>query len=180
MRIALTSGLRIGGASTRKAELLLFRAYLLGELGCAEDKVVSQTIQHLFIAGGLHADEFAETESGRSSLKEARSFGANLRPIALWLPHAQQAMNALMESKNELNQFLQKHCKRPLTKSDIEYKTSKYGMQYQAIAAEKSAAQQALLANSEMVEALKKEQPKRAGMMTAEERAAKRARTVEA
>lgn len=28
---------------------------------------------------GLHADEFAETESGRSSLKEARSFGANLR-----------------------------------------------------------------------------------------------------
>lgn len=108
-------------------------------------------------------------------------------------------MNVLMESKNELNQFLQKHCKRPLTKSDIEYKTSKYGMQYQAIvtlhcmnkqeyaghlcsdqkAAEKSAAQQALLANSEMVEALKREQPKRAGMMTAEERAAKRARTVD-
>lgn len=109
------------------------------------------------------------------------------------------AMNAMIaESKNELNSFLQKYCKRPLTKTDIEYKTSKYGMQYQAIVtlhcmdkqeyaghlcddpkvAEKSAAQQALLANSDLVEAQKREVPTKrpSGMMLSPEERAKKAR----
>lgn len=105
-----------------------------------------------------------------------------------------------LEAKNELNSFLQKHCKRPLTKSDITYRVSKYGVQYQAIvtlsclsgqeyaghlcpdikAAEKSAAQQALLNNASLVEATEQEysEKKRAASkpLSLEERAAKRAR----
>eukprot|EP00440_Ansanella_granifera_P020334 gb/GFBE01022088.1/.p1 GENE.gb/GFBE01022088.1/~~gb/GFBE01022088.1/.p1 ORF type:complete len:326 (+),score=94.99 gb/GFBE01022088.1/:1-978(+) len=106
------------------------------------------------------------------------------------------------EAKNELNQFAQRHCKRPVTKSDIVYTVSKYGSQYQAIvklnclggqeyaghlcgdqkAAEKSAAAQALQANASLVEATKaapaassnKRGPPK--VLTPEERAAKKAR----
>jgi len=67
MRIALASGLHIGGSTPRKAELLLLRAYLLGDLGDTEDRRVAQSIQHFLIAGGLHADEVAEI-SGRCGL----------------------------------------------------------------------------------------------------------------
>jgi len=110
---------------------------------------------------------------------------------------------AAMDLKQELNHFLQKHCKRPLTKTDIVYTTSKYGMQYQAIvklnclggqeyaghlmqdgkAAEKSAAEQALAANAAAVQAVKAEaaaggSKKRQApkVLTPEERAAKQAK----
>eukprot|EP00931_Biecheleriopsis_adriatica_P098202 TRINITY_DN7213_c0_g1_i1.p1 TRINITY_DN7213_c0_g1~~TRINITY_DN7213_c0_g1_i1.p1 ORF type:complete len:332 (+),score=99.89 TRINITY_DN7213_c0_g1_i1:75-1070(+) len=79
------------------------------------------------------------------------------------------------DPKSELNQFLQKHVTRPLTKTDIVYTVSKFGAQCQAIvklnclegqeyaghlshdqkAAEKSAAQQALQANAHLVQAAK-------------------------
>jgi len=79
------------------------------------------------------------------------------------------------DPKSELNQFLQKHCRRPISKTDIVFTVSKFGAQCQAIvklnclegqeyaghlshdqkAAEKSAAQQALLANAHLVQALK-------------------------
>lgn len=84
------------------------------------------------------------------------------------------------DHKCELNQFLQKHCKRSLTKNDIVYTVSKFGQQSQAIvklnclegqeyaghlcadpkSAEKSAAEQALQANFLLVQA-QKDQPKR-------------------
>mmetsp|Transcript_54566 Transcript_54566/g.122073 ORF Transcript_54566/g.122073 Transcript_54566/m.122073 type:complete len:315 (-) Transcript_54566:136-1080(-) len=106
-----------------------------------------------------------------------------------------------LDHKNELNQLFQKHCKRPLSKTDIVYTTSKYGTQFQAIvrlncmngqeyaghlmndqkAAERSAAQQALDANAGLVEATKNAVPdkKRVAapkVLTDEERAAKKAR----
>eukprot|EP00931_Biecheleriopsis_adriatica_P010700 TRINITY_DN111774_c0_g1_i1.p1 TRINITY_DN111774_c0_g1~~TRINITY_DN111774_c0_g1_i1.p1 ORF type:complete len:333 (-),score=98.47 TRINITY_DN111774_c0_g1_i1:60-1016(-) len=79
-----------------------------------------------------------------------------------------------LDPKSELNKFLQKHCKRPITKGEIAYTVSKFGAQCQAIvklncldgqeyaghlspdqkAAEKSAAQQALAANAHLVQAL--------------------------
>lgn len=93
---------------------------------------------------------------------------------------------ATLDHKCELNQFLQKHCKRSLTKTDIVYTVSKFGQQSQAIvklnclegqeyaghlcadakSAEKSAAEQALQANFLLVQA-QKDQPKR--MMSGED-----------
>mmetsp|Transcript_36680 Transcript_36680/g.86101 ORF Transcript_36680/g.86101 Transcript_36680/m.86101 type:complete len:313 (-) Transcript_36680:99-1037(-) len=106
-----------------------------------------------------------------------------------------------MDFKQELNQFLQKHCKRPLTKTDITYTVSKYGTQFQAIvrlncvngqeyaghlmadakAAEKSAAQQAIEANATLVEAAKtapadKKRQAQKPPISAEEREAKKAK----
>lgn len=101
--------------------------------------------------------------------------------------------------KNELNTFLQKYCKRPLLKNDIEYTTSKFGSQYQSVVklnclqgqeyaghlchdqktAEKSAAQQALTANDSLVQEVKIQGPtekKRSSDMTPAERAEKKAR----
>jgi len=95
-------------------------------------------------------------------------------------------MNNFTDHKAELNQFLQKHCKRPLTKGDIVYTVSKFGMQSQAIvklnclggqeyaghlcadakSAERSAAEQALQANYLLVQSTK-DQPKR--MMSGED-----------
>eukprot|EP00913_Durusdinium_trenchii_P016655 g15655.t1 len=137
-------------------------------LGCraaaaavVSDRSTAESLQVLLLAGGLHAEEEGEgvlTPGGRV------------------------------------------HCKRPLTKSDITYRVSKYGVQYQAIvtlsclsgqeyaghlcpdikAAEKSAAQQALLNNASLVEATEQEysEKKRAASkpLSLEERAAKRAR----
>eukprot|EP00931_Biecheleriopsis_adriatica_P010820 TRINITY_DN111885_c0_g1_i1.p1 TRINITY_DN111885_c0_g1~~TRINITY_DN111885_c0_g1_i1.p1 ORF type:complete len:320 (+),score=73.24 TRINITY_DN111885_c0_g1_i1:48-1007(+) len=110
-------------------------------------------------------------------------------------------MQGLDASKNQLVEFLQKYCKRPLTKSDIVYTVSKYGMQFQAIvklnclsgqeyaghlcvdqkAAEKSAAQQAVTANAALIEQVNsqaKDAKKRPGpkVLTPEEIAAKKAR----
>lgn len=76
------------------------------------------------------------------------------------------------DPKSELNQFLQKFLKRPVTKSDLEFTTSRYGhLKFQTVlklscldgleyagdvcadpkAAEKAAAQQALFANADVV-----------------------------
>eukprot|EP00913_Durusdinium_trenchii_P001902 g1760.t1 len=86
-----------------------------------------------------------------------------------------QPMQPMPDFKSELNQFLQKHTKRPLGKNDIEYTINRYGHQQQAIvklhcmdgqeyaghlcldqkSAEKSAAEQALQANAHLVQALK-------------------------
>jgi len=106
------------------------------------------------------------------------------------------AGSGVQDFKGELNQFLQKHCKRPLSKQDIVYTVSKFSGQSQAIvklnclegqeyaghlcadakSAEKSAAEQALQANFVLVQAAKEAQPKR--MLSAEDTfsAEKRAR----
>jgi len=110
------------------------------------------------------------------------------------------------DPKTELNHFLQKHCKRPVTKTDIVYQVNKFGpTQFQAIvtiaclnsqeyasevlpdqkAAEKSAAEQALAANADLVaEAMslpnEKKRKAAAPMMTFAERAAKKAKAEEA
>ncbi|CAJ1400079.1 unnamed protein product [Effrenium voratum] len=103
----------------------------------------------------------------------------------------------IADYKTELNQFLQRHCKKPLTKSDIVYTCSKFDAQCQAIvklncldgqeyaghlcydqkSAEKSAAEQALQANILLVQATKAAAgaPKRANP-SAEDPAAKKAR----
>merc|ERR1719373_109380 len=79
-----------------------------------------------------------------------------------------QQQLAQVDPKNQLSQFCQKFCQRPVTKTDIVYTTSKFGYQYQSIVklnclggaeyagnlsanpkdAEKLAAQQAMLANA--------------------------------
>jgi len=112
------------------------------------------------------------------------------------------------DTKGELNQFLQKHCKRPITKTDVIYTTTQYGMQYQSIvkvnciggqeyagmlaadkkAAEKSAAEQALAGNAVAVQAVKaagatpaakgKKRPA-PQVLTPEEKAAKQAKIAE-
>lgn len=101
-------------------------------------------------------------------------------------PTAGDGLNAMPElpavggvdPKTELNQFCQKYCQRPVTKTDIVYVTSKFGhqfgYQFQAIVklnclqgqeyagspsnnpkeAEKSAAQQALAAHAPQIAAL--------------------------
>mmetsp|Transcript_69782 Transcript_69782/g.112526 ORF Transcript_69782/g.112526 Transcript_69782/m.112526 type:complete len:329 (+) Transcript_69782:81-1067(+) len=111
-----------------------------------------------------------------------------------------------MDPKTELNQFLQKHCKRPVTKGDIVYTTSKFGQsQFQTIVklncldgqeyaghlspdqkgAEKSAAQQALAANADAVSSAltspadPKKRKAPAAPLTVEERAAKKAKAEE-
>lgn len=110
-----------------------------------------------------------------------------------------------MDQKNELNQLLQKYCKRPLTKLDVVYTTSKFGVSgYQSIvklaclqgqeyagnlcqdvkAAEKSAAQQALLGNQHLAQAVAqpatasadKKRPAPKAALTPEEKAAKKAK----
>ncbi|CAE7606036.1 pold2, partial [Symbiodinium sp. CCMP2456] len=81
--LAIASGFRIGNARTRKAELLLLRDFLLGQLGAEEDIATAQRIGRLLIAGGLHAED-AELPSclGRPkrprvpSEKVQRSFAA--------------------------------------------------------------------------------------------------------
>eukprot|EP00439_Symbiodinium_sp_Y106_P008304 s5916_g1.t1 len=55
--LAIASGFRIGNARTRKAELLLLRDFLLGQLGTEEDTATAQRIGRLLIAGGLHAED---------------------------------------------------------------------------------------------------------------------------
>eukprot|EP00930_Biecheleria_cincta_P006515 TRINITY_DN107538_c0_g1_i1.p1 TRINITY_DN107538_c0_g1~~TRINITY_DN107538_c0_g1_i1.p1 ORF type:complete len:252 (+),score=78.42 TRINITY_DN107538_c0_g1_i1:96-851(+) len=98
------------------------------------------------------------------------------------------------DPKSELNQFLQKFLKRPITKSDLEFTTSKYGhFKFQSVlklhcldgmeyagdvcadpkAAEKAAAQQALLANADVVaEAMlnSQEKKRKPAQMSFEER----------
>mmetsp|Transcript_96369 Transcript_96369/g.171282 ORF Transcript_96369/g.171282 Transcript_96369/m.171282 type:complete len:348 (-) Transcript_96369:101-1144(-) len=109
------------------------------------------------------------------------------------------------DPKTELNHFLQKHCKRPVTKTDIVFTVQKFGpTQYQAIvkiacldgqeyasevtsdpkAAEKSAAEQALEANADLVSAAMaapnaKKRNSTAGPLTPAERAAKKAKAEE-
>eukprot|EP00437_Effrenium_voratum_P008596 CAMPEP_0181431894 /NCGR_PEP_ID=MMETSP1110-20121109/18488_1 /TAXON_ID=174948 /ORGANISM="Symbiodinium sp., Strain CCMP421" /LENGTH=351 /DNA_ID=CAMNT_0023555283 /DNA_START=69 /DNA_END=1121 /DNA_ORIENTATION=+ len=84
-----------------------------------------------------------------------------------------QAMSK--DPKTQLNHFCQRYCQRPVTKSDISYTTNKFGNQYQAIVkldciqgqeyaghlcinqkdAEKSAAEQAVMAFSSQMAVLK-------------------------
>ncbi|CAE7659394.1 unnamed protein product, partial [Symbiodinium sp. CCMP2456] len=79
------------------------------------------------------------------------------------------------DPKTQLNHFCQRYCQRPVTKSDISYTTNKFGNQYQAIVkldciqgqeyaghlcinqkdAEKSAAEQAVMAFSSQMAVLK-------------------------
>eukprot|EP00927_Polykrikos_kofoidii_P000761 TRINITY_DN10291_c0_g1_i1.p1 TRINITY_DN10291_c0_g1~~TRINITY_DN10291_c0_g1_i1.p1 ORF type:complete len:357 (+),score=65.55 TRINITY_DN10291_c0_g1_i1:99-1169(+) len=79
-----------------------------------------------------------------------------------------------MDPKTALNQFCQKYARRPITKEDIVYTTNKYGTEFQSIVqlnclqgeqfageththvrgAEKSAAQQALLAHASTIASL--------------------------
>lgn len=109
------------------------------------------------------------------------------------------------DPKSELNQFLQKFLKRPVTKTDTEFTTSKYGpYKFQCVlklaclqgqeyagevcadpkAAEKAAAQQALVANADAVtdtmstptDKKRKGPPQN---MTFEEREAKKAKQLE-
>mmetsp|Transcript_49880 Transcript_49880/g.143580 ORF Transcript_49880/g.143580 Transcript_49880/m.143580 type:complete len:323 (+) Transcript_49880:59-1027(+) len=81
---------------------------------------------------------------------------------------------AIADAKTDLNQFCQKHCRRPVTKQDIVYVVNRFGDEFQSIVklncfegqeyaghlcmnakeAEKSAAHQALLAYGPAVEAL--------------------------
>jgi len=88
-----------------------------------------------------------------------------MHPAAGMEPEACEA--EFKDAKTELCQFCQKMCKRPVTKQDIVYMVTRFGHQYQSIVklncfvgqeyaghlcssakeAEKSAAQQALLAN---------------------------------
>ncbi|CAK9042399.1 unnamed protein product [Durusdinium trenchii] len=112
-----------------------------------------------------------------------------------------QPMQPMPDFKSELNQFLQKHTKRPLGKNDIEYTINRYGHQQQAIvklhcmdgqeyaghlcldqkSAEKSAAEQALQANAHLVQALKEagSGKRPAPKSAAEDMADKRARMEE-
>jgi len=80
-----------------------------------------------------------------------------------------------LDYKNELNQFVQRYVKRPLSKTDIVYAVSKFGAQCQAVvklnaldgqeyagelcrdtkSAERSAAEQAVTANMTLVQATK-------------------------
>mmetsp|Transcript_31428 Transcript_31428/g.90736 ORF Transcript_31428/g.90736 Transcript_31428/m.90736 type:complete len:340 (-) Transcript_31428:149-1168(-) len=91
--------------------------------------------------------------------------------------------DAAVDHKTALNQFCQRYCKRPVTKQDIVYVVNRFGNQYQSIVklncfsgqeyaghlsmsskeAEKSAAQQALLAYAASLEALgpKEDVPKK-------------------
>ncbi|CAE7614799.1 unnamed protein product, partial [Symbiodinium natans] len=88
-------------------------------------------------------------------------------------PSPGQAMSK--DPKTQLNHFCQRYCQRPVTKSDISYTTNKFGNQYQAIVkldciqgqeyaghlcinqkdAEKSAAEQAVMAFSSQMAVLK-------------------------
>eukprot|EP00439_Symbiodinium_sp_Y106_P011051 s2674_g1.t1 len=88
-------------------------------------------------------------------------------------PAPGQAMSK--DPKTQLNHFCQRYCQRPVTKSDISYTTNKFGNQYQAIVkldciqgqeyaghlcinqkdAEKSAAEQAVMAFSSQMAVLK-------------------------
>jgi len=107
------------------------------------------------------------------------------------------------DAKTELCQFCQKCCKRPVTKQDIVYMVTRFGHQYQSIVklncfsgqeyaghlcqsakeAEKSAAEQALLANPNAAEVLAtKTEPqkgRRKPMLTPTELAEKRAKRLE-
>lgn len=106
------------------------------------------------------------------------------------------------DPKTSLNQFLQKHLQRPVTKTDITYQTNKFGQQFQSIVklvclggleyaghletdaklAERSAAQQALEAHGEEIAKLNEVafQSKKRKIASPEELAAKRQRSAEA
>jgi dsRNA-specific ribonuclease len=103
-----------------------------------------------------------------------------------------------VDHKTALNQFCQRYCKRPVTKEDIVYVVNRFGNQYQSIVklncfagqeyaghlggtskeAEKSAAEQALLAYAPTIEALgpKQDVPKGRKKLSPEELAAKKER----
>ncbi|CAE7598102.1 unnamed protein product [Symbiodinium sp. CCMP2592] len=80
--LAIASGFRIGNARTRKAELLLLRDFLLGQLGTEEDTATAQRIGRLLIAGGLHAEDaelpscLGRPKRPRVPEKAQRSFAA--------------------------------------------------------------------------------------------------------
>mmetsp|Transcript_97291 Transcript_97291/g.251704 ORF Transcript_97291/g.251704 Transcript_97291/m.251704 type:complete len:223 (-) Transcript_97291:41-709(-) len=101
--------------------------------------------------------------------------------------------------KTELNQFCQRCCKRPVTKQDIVYVTNRFDNQYQAIVklnclagqeyaghltsnakdAEKSAAQQAMMAYAAEIEAMPMKEPgKKKAPQTPEQIEAKKARAL--
>eukprot|EP00930_Biecheleria_cincta_P030920 TRINITY_DN2142_c1_g1_i1.p1 TRINITY_DN2142_c1_g1~~TRINITY_DN2142_c1_g1_i1.p1 ORF type:complete len:341 (+),score=89.00 TRINITY_DN2142_c1_g1_i1:149-1171(+) len=109
-----------------------------------------------------------------------------------------------MDPKTTLNHFCQRFCKRPVTKNDIAYTTNKFGHQYQSIVkldciqgqeyaghlclnqkeADKSAAQQAIMAFMDQIDQLpppnsKDKKKKTQVRLTAAELAAKKARQAE-
>jgi len=43
------------------------------------------------------------------------------------------AMARPQDPKSELNRFVQRFCKRPITKGDLEFTTTKYGAQQQCV-----------------------------------------------
>lgn len=112
----------------------------------------------------------------------------------------------VVDAKTDLNQFCQRYCKRPVTKQDIVYVVNRFGHQYQSIVklncfsgqeyaghlsmsakeAEKSAAQQALMAYASTIETLgPKEDPQKnrrkiQQSLTPQELAAKKAKQLEA
>ncbi|CAE8581597.1 unnamed protein product, partial [Polarella glacialis] len=70
--LALASGLRLGGAGARHAELGLLRDFLLGQAGGPQDRQAAASIVRLVVAGGLHADAAEPEPAALSAAKRPR------------------------------------------------------------------------------------------------------------
>jgi len=121
---------------------------------------------------GQRPAAFAQSRVPRLAKKDQRMAKA-INP-AMAAAEVVSVEDAAMDAKTALNQFCQRLCQRPVTRSDIEYTVNKIGVQFQAIVklncvqgqefagelasnpkdAEKAAAEQALNANREIISTL--------------------------